>query len=105
MEKNDAESIRAARRKARILNNTEGRINRILGHSTNGDKSIVNDKSTIAPPSSDDILQTSNNTLQNPSLNQQVFSPSLKDESPTASFGNNSTSRNEKYQNKSVKLI
>ena len=42
MANNNAESIRAARRKARILNNTEGRINRILGHETNNDKNSEN---------------------------------------------------------------
>ena len=46
MDSNSAESIRAARRKARILNNSEGRINRILGNSTNDDKNIINESNT-----------------------------------------------------------
>ena len=79
MENNKAEAIRAARRKARILNNSEGRINRILGQSTNDDKSnddgntnkISNAKDILQASTSNDILRNSNPTQQLPSLTSE----------------------------------
>ena len=69
MEGNGAESIRAARRKARILNNPEARINRILGNSTDSDKNIVNDSNT-------------NKVTISNSISQNQSSIKLRDNSP-----------------------
>ena len=83
MENNKAEAIRAARRKARILNNSEGRINRILGQSTDDDKSnddgktnkILNSKNVMQASTCNDILRNSNPTQQLPSPTSEEGCP------------------------------
>ena len=93
MENNKAEAIRAARRKARILNNSEGRINRILGQSTNDDKNnddgnsnkISNSKNILQASTSNDILRNSNPT-------QQLSSPTSEEGCLQAPLTNNYTS-------------
>jgi len=93
MENNKAEAIRAARRKARILNNSEGRINRILGQSTNDDKNN-DDGNTNKISNSKNILQasTSNDILRNSNPTQQLPSPTSEEGCLQAPLTNNYTS-------------
>merc|ERR1712223_1204335 len=96
----NAESIRAARRKARILNNTEGRINRILGHETNNDKNSENNGENntdfVKPLSSDKATRVSN------SIDQLIPDPLPIIESPVTPLEINSNSLND--QSKSANI-
>ena len=100
MANNNAESIRAARRKARILNNTEGRINRILGHETNNDKNSENNGENITdivkPLSSDKATRVSN------PIDQLIPDPLPINESPVTPLEINSNSLND--QSKSANI-
>ena len=92
MENNKAEAIRAARRKARILNNSEGRINRILGQSTNDDKNN-DDGNTNKISNSENILQAStNDILRNSNPTQQLPTPTSQEKCLQAPLTNNCTS-------------
>ena len=96
MANNNAESIRAARRKARILNNTEGRINRILGHETNNDKNSENNTDIVKQLSSDNAIRVSN------SIDQLIPDPLPINESPVIPLEINSKSLNNQSKSENI---
>ena len=98
MANNNAESIRAARRKARILNNTEGRINRILGHETNNDKNSENNTDIVKQLSSDNAIRVSN------SIDQLIPDPLPINESPVIPLEINSNTLNDQSKSANINL-